>query len=71
MEQCHSLNASTISLEQARSNKSEQPNISKDEHSYLIACPKRNDGENCSVCLSSLQKDEAVELAKCHHFFFI
>jgi len=69
MEQCHSLYASTVSQEQARSNESEQTNSSKDEHSYLIACPNPNDGENCSVCLCSLQEDEAVELAKCHHFF--
>lgn len=69
MEKCHCSNASTVSLEQARSNESEQPNSSKDEHSYLIACPNPNDGENCSVCLSSLQEDEAVELDKCHHYF--
>jgi len=77
VEHCHSSNPGTVSPEQARSNESEQSSSSKDEHSsnskdehsYLIACPNPNDGENCSVCLSSLQEDEAIELAKCHHFF--
>lgn len=61
--------SSSESLEQGRSNESEQSNSSKDEHSYLIACPNPNAGEKCSVCLCSLEEDEAIELAKCHHFF--
>ena len=32
-------------------------------------CDNPNDGENCSMCLCSLQEDEVVGLAKCHHFF--
>ncbi|KAH9317941.1 hypothetical protein KI387_019710, partial [Taxus chinensis] len=66
---CQSSRATTVSQRQVTREESEQVKSPECEHSFLIDCPNPKEGENCSVCLSSLQEDEAVELEKCHHIF--
>ncbi|GLJ48638.1 hypothetical protein SUGI_1026110 [Cryptomeria japonica] len=66
---CNSCSASTVSQIQVAKEESKLLKSSDSEYTYLIDCPNPKDGENCSICLSSLQDEEAVELDKCHHIF--